>query len=138
MAVLLTNAYELGDMINQSAEVAEYLYWKERVDSSEAVKDLVREFSRKKERFEEAERFGHFHPDYHKAQEEVLAVQSQLDAIEEVSYFKQAEQAVDELLHRLSETIAFAVSDTIKVPGNDPQPSGGCGNGCSGSCSSCS
>ncbi|MBN3526055.1 YlbF/YmcA family competence regulator [Paenibacillus apiarius] len=138
MAVLLTNAYELGDMINQSAEVAEYLYWKERVDSSEAVKHLVREFSRKKERFEETERFGHYHPDYHKAKDEVLAVQSQLDSIEEVSYFKQAEQAVDELLHRLSETIAFAVSNTIKVPGNDPQPSGGCGNGCSGNCSSCS
>lgn len=139
MAVLLTNAYELGDMINQSIEVADYVMWKERMEGNEQVKQLVREFARKKERFEEAERFGHFHPDYHKAKDEVLAVQQELESIEAVYQFKQAEEAVDKLLHHLSETIALAVSETIKVPSNDPQPKAGCGSGgCSGGCSSCS
>ncbi|MDG0871325.1 YlbF family regulator [Paenibacillus thiaminolyticus] len=139
MTVLLTNAYQLGDMINQSVEVAEYLYWKERMEQNAEVDRLVREFARKKELFEETERFGHFHPDYHRAKDEVMAVQAQLDAIDEVSRFKQAEKALDELLHGLSEVIAHAVSDTIKVPGNDPLPSKGCGSGgCSGGCSSCS
>ncbi len=31
MASLLMSAYDLGDSINQSAEVAEYLYWKKVV-----------------------------------------------------------------------------------------------------------
>lgn len=31
MAEVLTNAYELGDMINNSIEVANYLYWEERM-----------------------------------------------------------------------------------------------------------
>ncbi|UHA75795.1 YlbF family regulator [Paenibacillus sp. 481] len=138
MAVLLTNAYELGDMINQSVEVAEFLYWKQRVEMNNDVQRLVNEFARKKELFEETERFGHYHPDYHAAKDAVINIQQQLDAIEEVSQYKQAESALDTLLQQLSETIAYAVSDTIKVPSNDAEPKGGCSTGgCSGGCGSC-
>lgn len=139
MAVLLTNAYELGDMINRSVETAEYVKWKEQMVSNEQIQQLIREFIPKKVQFEETERFGHFHPDYHKAKNEMLAVKQKLESIEEVFHFKQAEEALDKLLHRVSETIALAVSDTIKVPSNDPQPKGGCSSsGCSGGCSGCS
>lgn len=137
MAALLTHAYELGDMIKDSAEVANYLYWKVRVESHQEAQQMIKEFARKKEAFTETERFGHFHPDYHKAKAEVREAELQLDQIEEIRMFKQAESALDEMLYELSESIAHAVSDTIKVPSNQLKPSGGCGNGCSGSCSSC-
>ncbi|AIQ12655.1 YlbF family regulator [Paenibacillus durus] len=133
MAEVLTNAYELGDMINQSAEVADYLYWKERVAANSDIQNLIRKLGTKKELFEETQRFGHFHPNYHTAKEEVAAVEAELDLFEEVARFKLAEKALDDMLHSMSETIAFAVSDSIKVPGNDPLPKGGCGSG--GKCS---
>jgi len=142
MSAILMQAYDLGDMINGSAETADYLYWKRRKDEDPEVHELVKQFNKKKELFEECQRFGHFHPDYHAALEQVQAIQSRLDGLESVRGFKAAEQRLDELLYVISETIARSVSDTIKVPSNDPLAkgggcsSGGCSSGgsCSGSC----
>jgi cell fate (sporulation/competence/biofilm development) regulator YlbF (YheA/YmcA/DUF963 family) len=132
MAEVLTYAYELGDLINQSVDVSDYLYWKRQVDTHEGIQTLVKKLSTKKELFDETERFGHFHPDYHAAQDAVHIVELELESYEEVRNFKWAEKKLDDLLHQMSETIAFSVSDSIKVPSNDPQPKG-CGSG--GKCS---
>ncbi len=137
MAAVLMNAYHLGDMINGSAEVADYLYWKDLLDQDPEVKALVKKLENKKELFEECQRFGHFHPNYHKALDEVKGIELELEKIESVAKFKASEAKLDELLYEISTTIAYSVSDTIKVPSNNPLPNeGGCSTGgsCSGSC----
>lgn len=104
---------------------------------------MVRQFDKKKELFEECQRFGHFHPDYHAALGQVQEIQNQLDSLESVRRFKLAEERLDNLLYSISQTIAHSVSDTIKVPSNDPLTSGGScstgscstGGSCSGGCS---
>ncbi|QAY65502.1 YlbF family regulator [Paenibacillus protaetiae] len=135
MASLLLSAYELGDSINQSAEVAEYLYWKEIVEKDEHVRAVQRRFFKAKELFEECQRFGRYHPDFHSARKEAKKIEQELAEIECVSKFKAAELAVDTLLHDVAAMLAEAVSDTIKVPSNQEKPSG-CGNGGSCSCGS--
>ncbi len=133
MAEVLTCAYDLGDMINNSIEVANYLYWKERMQIHPEVQRLVIKLDSKKELFEETQRFGHFHPNYHAAMQEVEAVQEEMQRIEEVRRFTEAESNLDRMLYEMSEMIAHSVSETIKVPSNDPLPKGGgCGSG--GSC----
>jgi len=134
MSAVLMQAYDMGDMINSSAEVADYLYWKALVESSAEVREMQREFAKQKERFAECERFGHYHPNYHEALEAVQAVQDRLDQIEAVRRFKEAERQLDDLLYTVSATIAHAVSDSIKVPSNNPLPSSGKGCGSGGSC----
>ncbi|MCP1306004.1 YlbF family regulator [Paenibacillus tyrfis] len=137
MSAILLGSYELADRIKFSAETADYLYWKQRKDADEEVRQLVKEFLKAKELFEECERFGHFHPNYHEALDRVKAVQERLEAVESVRRFKQAEKRLDDLLHDVSEIIARSVSDTIKVPSNDPLAAGGgCSSGgsCSGKC----
>ncbi|WP_106768196.1 YlbF family regulator [Paenibacillus faecalis] len=129
MAEVLTYAYELGDMINASAEVADYLYWKQAVDNDPEIQALVRKLEAKKELFEETQRFGHFHPNYHSAKDEVSAVEAELEQFEAVVRFKAAEKKLDDLLFKMSEKIAFSVSDTIKVPNNNPLPTRGCASG---------
>ncbi|MBP1999333.1 cell fate (sporulation/competence/biofilm development) regulator YlbF (YheA/YmcA/DUF963 family) [Paenibacillus shirakamiensis] len=133
MAEMLTYAYELGDMINSSECVADYLHWKRQVENDQNTQLLVKKLNARKELWEETQRFGHFHPNYHEAMDKVSEVEHELEQIEAVSRFKQAERELDDLLFQMSETIAFSVSDTIKVPSNDPSPKGGgCGSG--GSC----
>lgn len=132
MAQVLMYAYELGDLINQSVDVSDYLYWKRQVDVHEGIQSLVKKLAAKKELFDETQRFGHFHPDYHAAKDAVNAVEVELETFVEVRNFQLAEKKLDDMLHLMSETIAFSVSDTIKVPSNDPQPNG-CGSG--GKCS---
>ncbi|PZE22537.1 YlbF family regulator [Paenibacillus xerothermodurans] len=133
MSAILMRAYDLGDMIKLSAETADYLYWKQRKDNDPEAAALVKLLQKKKELFEECQRFGHFHPDYHAALEQVQNIQDKLDAVESVRQYKKAEQRLDDLLYNVSQLIAHSVSETIKVPSNDPLASGG---GCSsGSCS---
>lgn len=133
MASVLLTAYELGDQIISSAEVADYLYWKTRKEEDLEALELIRKFGKSKERFEECERFGHFHPNYHEALNEVEKVRGLMDQCESLRRFREAEDKLDDLLHAVSTTIAHSVSETIKVPGNNPLPEGG---GCStGSCS---
>ncbi|OPH53058.1 regulator [Paenibacillus ferrarius] len=137
MSAVLMQAYDMGDMINSSAEVADYLYWKNAVENSEEVKSLQIIFNRKKEAFEECERFGHYHPSYHEALAAVNVIQDKLQAVEAVRKFKEAEDRLDDLLFTVSTTIAHAVSDSIKVPSNNPLSTGkGCSSGgsCSGNC----
>ena len=137
MGQLILRAYEIGDLINQSVEVADYAYWKSVVDASEEVRGLVRQFDKAKDLFVDCQRFGRFHPDYHTAKDKVEDAQRRLNEVDCVSRFKAAEQAVDELLYEVAQQIAGAVSDTIKVPSNNPLPKGGgCGSGGSCSCGS--
>jgi cell fate (sporulation/competence/biofilm development) regulator YlbF (YheA/YmcA/DUF963 family) len=141
MSTILLQAYELGDWINGSVEVAEYLQAKHEMEHDDGVKEMVRSFAKKKELFEECERFGHFHPDYHSAMEQVQKVQQQMEQNQVWSRFNQAEHQLDDLLYTVSKTIAHSVSMTIKVPSNVMQPDNGCssggcstGGGCSGKC----
>jgi cell fate (sporulation/competence/biofilm development) regulator YlbF (YheA/YmcA/DUF963 family) len=133
MATLLMKAYDIGDMIKASSEVEQYIHWKHTVEQLPEVKVLVRKLNDKKEIFEQCERFGHFHPEYHSALDKVKEVEAELERIEAVAMFKQSENKLDELLYEVSELIAYSVSDSIKVPSNNPLPHAkGCGSG--GSC----
>lgn len=136
MASLLLKAYELGDTLIASEPVAEYLYWQAEVAKNSDVKDIQREFNKAKELFEECQRFGRFHPDYHAAKDKVKEVEAKLNAIPCVQQFKEQEQQLDELLHEVALTIARSVSTTIKVPSNEKGVGGGCGSGGSCSCGS--
>lgn len=135
MAALLLRAYDLGDAILKCAETEDYLHWKREVERSEEANRLMREMQKRKEAFAECERFGHFHPEYHKALEAVKETERELDRIEAVARFKQAESRLDELLYEVSEIIARSVSESVKVPSNNPLPTSGCGScGTGGSC----
>ncbi|MHA7963661.1 YlbF family regulator [Paenibacillus sp. CAU 1782] len=135
MASLLLRAYELGDMVNLSAEVAEYAYWKKAVNESAEAKKLQIAFLKAKEQFADCERFGRFHPDFHEARGKLKEAENALGELEEVRRFKLAESAVDDMLHEMATIIAESVSYTIKVPGNE-KGGGGCGSGGSCGCGS--
>ncbi|QJC54362.1 YlbF family regulator [Paenibacillus albicereus] len=136
MAPLVLRAYELGDSINQSALVADYLYWKDCVEQDPEALRLRREFAKAKELFDECQRFGRFHPDYHAAKDAIKKVENEMAEVESIRRYKQTEAELDALLYDVSLLIAESVSNTIKVPSNNPLPTGGCGSGGSCSCGS--
>jgi cell fate (sporulation/competence/biofilm development) regulator YlbF (YheA/YmcA/DUF963 family) len=136
MSTIISKAGELGSAMLLSVEVADYLYWKARMTKDEEAAKMIRKMAAAKERFSECERFGHFHPNYHEALDAVKTVEAEMEAVESVREFKKAESALDRLLQDVSELIAYSVSESIKVPSNDPLPKGGCASGgsCSGGC----
>lgn len=134
---LLSQAYALGDMIKRSDLTDQYVYWKQQVKQDEEAARLSRQLALAKEKFEECERFGRFHPDYHEALNRVYTAQEELDRLDSVRRFKEAERSLDELLHEVAHLVARSVSESVKVPELDPNArSGGCGSGGSCSCGS--
>lgn len=133
---VINRAYEIGDMINASYELQQYINCKQEMENDKEAQRLIQQFHRVKDKFHECERFGHYHPDYHKALEEVQRFQEVLEQNETIRRFKQAEHAVDTLLYEVSKTIAYAVSEDIKVPSNQVVETVGCSAGgrCSGNC----
>ncbi|MBC8079004.1 MAG: YlbF family regulator [Gorillibacterium sp.] len=139
MAIIYEQAYELGDSINSSVEAADYLYWRNRMDTDLEVSELIQRFLRKKDLFEESMRFGHFHPNYHQAMQEAEQARQVMEQNDVIRNYKKAENELDELLLVVAETIARSVSESIKVSGNEAASdcsSGGCSSGgsCSGGC----
>lgn len=138
MTQLLLQSQELSTMINQSREVLNYLQAKRRMEADAEAQRLLALFEKKKEQYEDVQRFGKYHPDYNHISKEVRELKRTIELLDSVQAFKRAEDSLDELLYQVSRTIASAVSDTIKVPSNNPfleAASSGCGTGGSCGCS---
>ena len=131
---LQMRAYALGEMIRESALAEEYARRKEMLARDEAAQQAKKRLAAAKEKFAECERFGRYHPDYHEALKNVKAAEAEVNALESVRLFKEAERRMDELLHEVALILARAVSDSVKVPGDGDAP-GGCGGSCS--CGGC-
>lgn len=132
MSSILLKAYELGELIQQSQEVQDYVECRKRLAKDEKAQQLIARFVRKKEEFEEVQRIGWWHPDYREKDAEIRRLWDELQQLEVVRAMKAAEDRLEKMLYHISRTLARSVSHTIKVPRND-EVVFGCG-GCSGSC----
>ncbi|MFM1653032.1 YlbF family regulator [Brevibacillus sp. B_LB10_24] len=138
MAEMLSQSYALADMINSSCEVSAYLQAKQAMEQDEEAQRLLHLFERKKVQFEEVQRFGKYHPDFHKVSAELRQLKRSLEMLDSVQNFKRAENKLDEMLYSVGRLIADAVSPEIKVPSNNPileAKASGCGSGGSCGCS---
>lgn len=137
MAHVIREATELGELILASREAKEYVRWKAALARDARAQELIRRFQEKKREYEDVMRYGRYHPDYGRVVEETRALKRELDKLETVSRFREAEARLDELFYAVSKTLAHAVSPSIKVPGNNPFAGWGCGScGCAGGCAS--
>ncbi|WP_157796520.1 YlbF family regulator [Bacillus sp. FJAT-45037] len=135
---LMDQSEELAKSITQSDVYIDYILAKKSLEKDASAQDTIRRFNYIKERHEEVQRFGRYHPDYDTVSTDIRKVKRELDLHECVATFKKAERELEMLLNEVSEVIAHAVSKTIKVPTGNPyfdqmSCSGGCGSG--GGCS---
>jgi cell fate (sporulation/competence/biofilm development) regulator YlbF (YheA/YmcA/DUF963 family) len=135
---ILYEVYELADLVGSSQELKDYVAAKSALANDLETQQQIADFNRMKELHEEVQRFGKYHPDYHRISKEVRVKKRELDMLPAVHRFKLAEKVLENMLFDISEIFAKAVSDTIKVPGNNPFAGvGGCGTGGCGSGGSC-
>ncbi|MBN6186069.1 YlbF family regulator [Aneurinibacillus sp. BA2021] len=137
---VMERAHRIGEQLTSSEEMKRYLELRERMNQDQEATASIASFNQMKEAYEEVQRFGKYHPDYNKVTREIRQKKREMEKIPTISAFKQAENALDELLYRVSRTIADAVSESIKVPSNNPlyeMMGGGCGSGGCGTGGSC-
>lgn len=117
-------------MLTESDVFARYRLSKDKLARDEEALALIRRFVRLREKYDEVQRFGKYHPDYKTVIKEMMEVKRELDMNDAISAYKKAEDDLNTLLYEISATIANAVSPSIKVPTGDPFFDRGCGGGC--------
>lgn len=99
----------------------------------------IKTFQRLKDQYEDVQRFGKYHPDYHTIMKKIRTEKRQLDLNDLVAALKLAENDYQDLLDEISLMIGHSVSEAVKVPVSNPflASSSSCGTGCGtgGGCS---
>lgn len=138
-AHILDRSEALGKMILASEVVEDYNRTRMELDQDVEAQQLINDFINIKVHYEDVERFGTYHPDYHDIMRNVRSIKRKMDMNDKVAAFKVAERNLQRLLDEISGLIAKSVSEQIKVPIDGAAltdsgcSSGGCGSG--GSCS---
>jgi cell fate (sporulation/competence/biofilm development) regulator YlbF (YheA/YmcA/DUF963 family) len=136
-AALLEESMLLAEMVSKSSIAQIYRSSKYLLEKDKNAQKLIDDFSEMKEKYDEVQRFGKYHPDFHKISSEVRTLKRELDFHDTIAAFKKAEKELENLLIECSRILAYSVSEQIKVPTGNPffdesSCSGGCGSG--GSC----
>lgn len=141
-AFILDEADDLSAMILRSEQMNEWRKAYLAVYSDPVLVEKIAKFNRMKEQYEDVNRFGKYHPDYHTVMKEIRLQKRELDLNDKVAKLKLAENELQDLLDEISLIIAKSVSESVKVPVSNPFfetstscSSGGCGSGGSCSCS---
>ncbi|MBY6036216.1 YlbF family regulator [Fictibacillus nanhaiensis] len=135
--VLLEESLRLAEMVSFSSAAHDYRKSKYVLERDEQAQEMISRFADMKDKYEEVQRFGKYHPDFHSVSTQVRTLKRELDFHENIANFKKAEKELEKLLIECSRIIAQSVSEQIKVPTGNPffdesSCSGGCGSG--GSC----
>lgn len=138
-AFILDEADELTAMILSSELAGNLRNAYHAVYSDEELVQKIHAFTRMKEQYEDVQRFGKYHPDYHTIMKKIREQKRALDLDQRVANLKLAENEFQDLLDEISLLIGKSVSEAVKVPVSNPFFSTGssCGTGC-GSGGSCS
>ncbi|WP_223700348.1 YlbF family regulator [Sutcliffiella deserti] len=132
---IVDKAEELAKMVWQSELAENYHRCLNKVQQDKEAQDLISAFHNMKDRFDEVQRFGKYHPDYRKVTLETRELKRKVDLQESIHAFKQAEDEIQKTLDEISVMIGKAVSENVKVPTGNPffdslsSCGGGCGSG---------
>jgi cell fate (sporulation/competence/biofilm development) regulator YlbF (YheA/YmcA/DUF963 family) len=136
--LLLDEAEELAKIILQSDIVEQYQISFYKLNSNKESQRKINAFIRLKDRYDEVQRFGKYHPDYKLVMGQIRDVKREMDLDDLVAEFKRAENDFQQLLDEVSMIIGKSVSIHVKVPTGNPffDSSSSCSGGCStgGSC----
>ncbi|MCD4838408.1 YlbF family regulator [Neobacillus sedimentimangrovi] len=131
---ILDFAEELAKMILESDIAEHYRICLYKMQNNKETQKKIQRFVSMKERYEEVQRFGKYHPDYFKVMKQIREYKREMDMDPHVAEFKLAENDLQSLLDEISLLIGGAVSKHIKVPTGNPFFDNGHGCGAGGSC----
>jgi cell fate (sporulation/competence/biofilm development) regulator YlbF (YheA/YmcA/DUF963 family) len=136
---ILDEVDELSAMILSSQAAQNLRQATKAVYEDAELSAKIKAFQRLKDQYEDVQRFGKYHPDYHTIMKDIRTAKRQLDMDEKIATLKLAENDYQDLLDEISLLIGHSVSEAVKVPVSNPFFATGsaCGSGCGtgGGCS---
>lgn len=132
---ILDESENLAKMIIHSDLAMRYRECLYKMENDPVTQEKIKRFVQLKEKYEEVQRFGRYHPDYKTVMKEIRVAKRDMDLDENVANFKRAETELQNVLDEISLLIGRSVSDQIIVETGNPfftTAKGGCSSG--GSC----
>ncbi|WP_176222254.1 YlbF family regulator [Tuberibacillus sp. Marseille-P3662] len=127
---LLDQAEDLVGMIAESDIAEDYRRCKQTLADDKQAQDIINRFVKLREKYDEVQRFGKYHPEYKTVINDMMEMKREVDLNDSIAAYKKAEENLESLLNEVGATMAGAVSPSIKVPNGDPFFDRGCGGGC--------
>jgi cell fate (sporulation/competence/biofilm development) regulator YlbF (YheA/YmcA/DUF963 family) len=127
---LFDHADALIGMLTESDVAARFRECRDKLARDEKANAIIKQFVELREKYNEVQRFGRYHPEFDSVIRQMMDVKRDLDMNDTIAAYKKAEEDVEALLNDISRSIAGAVSPSIKVPTGDPFFDKGCGGGC--------
>lgn len=129
--MILERAEHLAKAVVRSDIAEHYRKCYEVLRQDGEVQALIEKFTAMKERYEEVQRFGKYHPDFTSVTKQMRELKRTVDLHEKIAAFKKAENDLQKLLDEISVIVGSEISPSIKVPtGNPFFDAGGCSGGC--------
>ena len=136
---ILDEVDELSAMILSSNQAENLRLANKAVYEDAELSAQITAFQRLKDQYEDVQRFGKYHPDYHTIMKKIRTEKRLIDMNEQIAELKVAENDYQDLLDEVSMLIGRSVSEAVKVPVSNPffASSSSCGTGCGtgGGCS---
>jgi len=113
---VITTTYELVDEIKDLKEYKRFIELGKMIEKDEDVKELVHQFMKQRDKYEEAQKYGKYHPDLKQIQISFAKAKENLYTHKIVIEYKKIEKQIQEILNTISKELAQSVSNKIKHP----------------------
>lgn len=112
----INKVYELIDEIKGSKDYIELVDLNKRIIASNDIQEKQAIFLKYRKKYTDAKKYGEYHPDLSKIQNEFSKAKEELYNIDEIKRYKACEKNLQKVLDQISIKLGHAVSSYIPVP----------------------
>ena len=112
----INKVYELIDEIKESKDYIELVKLNKRINESNDIQEKQANFLKYREKYTDAKKYGKYHPDLSKIQNEFSKAKEALYNIDEIKQYKACEKNLQKMLDQISIELGQAISSFIPVP----------------------
>lgn len=108
-----------------------FIKQKKLMQNDPLAQEKISLFLQEKERFEEINKYGKYHPDYKDSSKKIRVMKREMDMHPTIAAFKLVETEFESMLEEVSRVLGHSVSEKILIPSSNPLNSAGHKKGCS-------
>ena len=110
---IMFKAYDVADEIKKTPTYLSLIALKKRIECEKST--LLKEFKEAKEKYDEALKYGNYHPDLKKYQANLMAIKTKLFNDDLVFEYKNLERQLQQQLNNITNQIKKVVSEEIAL-----------------------
>ena len=117
MEVNIINAtYDVVDEIKSSKEYQRLVYLSRYINENEDIQSLIKAFKKAETKYNDAKKYGKYHPDLKKIKEDLQVAKVNLYTNDIVEELKTLEGNIQKQLDNVAKSIATSISKKVKYP----------------------